>query len=69
MKKCLKILHWILVVSYTISFYLLGLILYLLSKLIRMTGFYLMLSPQSAKSEMSGFWHIYTNMGDMLPKK
>lgn len=67
--KLLKIFISILSLSYVLTFYLSGMLLYYLSKIVRILSFYLMLAPTSAKNELSGFWLIYKAIGDVFPKK
>lgn len=63
------ILRWIASALYMLTFYVLGLVLYYLSKLVRVAGFYLILAPTSARNELSGFWQVYKAIGDVFPKK
>lgn len=65
----LDVLRWIASAFYMLTFYILGLALYYLSKLVRVAGFYLILAPTSAKNELSGFWQVYKAIGDIFPKK
>lgn len=63
----ITILRWLFTALY-LPFYLFGLIVYYLSKLMRATGFILIVCPVSAKNELSGFWNVYRAIGDILKK-
>lgn len=65
----LAIIRWIASAFYMLTFYMLGLVLYYLSKLVRVAGFYLILAPTSAKNELSGFWQVYKAIGNVFVKK
>ncbi|WP_108821067.1 hypothetical protein [Dysgonomonas sp. Marseille-P4361] len=56
---------WALSVLYVLTFHAVGLVLYYLSKIVRVIAFYLTLNPASARNELTGFWRMYRAIDDM----
>lgn len=65
MKNLKPIVVWILSLFYLVTFYLLGLILYYLSKVFKILGHLLMFETYSVRSELKDFSKHFTSLGDI----
>lgn len=52
-------------ILYTVTLYLVGYLLYVISGVIRSLAFLLMLSPRSAKNELRVVFRVYRSVGDL----
>jgi len=60
-----RLLTFVIIFLYLITFFWIGLVLYYLSKAVKIIGHTFMLEFASAKDELKTFWKHYTNLGDI----
>lgn len=55
-----------LVFGLFVPFFVVGYVIYILSKLLRAFGLLLMFKRHSARDELTGFWRVWTSIADIM---
>lgn len=55
-----------LVFGLFVPFFVVGYVIYLLSKLLRAFGLLLMLKRHSVRDELTGFWRVWASLADAM---
>ncbi len=64
MKRIRKMTEWVFVICY-MPFYLLGYLLYLLGRGLKIAGHLLMINPHSVKQEAEKFFSVFKSPSDL----